>query len=98
MRVDMQVGNVADLEDDLSLLREPLEQIAERSQQLSEIYEFEKRNRTFGLRGVHDNADSVFEAKLAGLEERVAYSVHQAGAYKRFFMTLMFFFIWTFSL
>ena len=92
MRSDMQVGNVADLEDDLSLLREPLEQIAERSQQLSEIYEFEKRHRTFGLRGVNDNADSVFEAKLAGLEERAAYSVHQAGAYKRFFMTLIFLF------
>ena len=82
---------MADLEDDLSLLREPLEQIAERSQQLSEICEYEKRQRTFGLRAVNDNADSIFEAKLTGLQERVEYRVTQAGNYKRFFLTFIFF-------
>ena len=82
---------MADLDDDFSLLREPLEQVAERSQQISEIYEYEKRSRTFGLRGVRDNKDSVFEAKLTALEDMVAYRIHTASAYLRFFLTFFFF-------
>ena len=41
-------AEAANLEDDLSLLREPLEQLAERSTRLHEIYEWEANRRMFG--------------------------------------------------
>ena len=44
-------AHVEDLDDDLSLLREPLEQIAERSQQLAEIAEYQQRQVDEGSAG-----------------------------------------------
>ena len=85
------VDEAADLEDDLVLLREPLEQLAERSQRIGEIYDYETKQRTFGLPKVNANEDSTLEAKLAGMQELVHYRIHHAGAYFRFFLTFFFF-------
>lgn len=85
------VEDAADLEDDLVLLREPLEQLAERSQRIGEMYDFETKERTFGLPKVNANEDSTLEAKLVGMQELVQYRIDHSGAYFRFFLTFFFF-------
>jgi len=89
------VDEAADLEDDLVLLREPLEQLAERSQRIGEIYDYETKNRTFGLPRVNANEDSMLEAKLMGLQELVQYNISHSSAYFRFFLTFFFFAVYT---
>ena len=91
-------ADAANLEDDLSLLREPLEQLAERSQRLGEIFEFETKRRTFGLPLKSANQDSSFEEKLTGLQHIVENRIENASAYFRLFLVLIFFIVYTFVL